>query len=61
MNQATFQIDEKTEEKVDEKTNEKTNEKNIQEDTKNSSDILEINSSNKSKKPIKRVENIYYF
>ena len=57
MNQATFQIDEKTHEK----TNEKIQETNIQEDTKNSIDIVEINSSNKSKKPIKRVENIYYF
>ena len=61
MKQASFKLGETLEEKVEEKVDEKTNETNIQEDTKNSSDILEINSSNKSKKPIKRVENIYYF
>jgi hypothetical protein len=53
MKQATFQLNEKTDEKIQEVK--------LKEDTKNSIDFVEITSSNKSKKPIKKVENIYYF
>ena len=51
MKQATFQLSDKTDEKI-----QKTN---IQEDTKINIDFIETN--NTLKKPIKKVENIYYF
>lgn len=49
MKQASFQL------------GEKTHEKNYEIIQENNIDFVETTSDNKSKTPIKRVENIYYF